>query len=121
MRQPYEGLRGELLRLKDALTLESTEQLKPFSDAQCYCFMEGSSRELFGTFDVDLVAVQLRVIGELERHAEADLSDRGGEHRRELAMLRLCTEARLEAFREVSTWQLRQLQTVARLRAFYKP
>ena len=90
MPRPYESPREELLRLNDALTLEvSTEQLEPFSDAQLYCFIEGSSRELFDTFDIDLVEVQLQVIGELERRVEADLSDRGGEHRQELAMLRL--------------------------------
>ena len=89
----YANLRRELLKVPSSPDLA----LEPFSDAQLFCFVESNSRELYETLDADLFSLQLRVIGELKRRAETDLSYEGIERTQELTLLRLCTEARLVA------------------------
>ena len=71
MPQTHES-RRELLKVPSSL---DPVALEPFSDAQLFCFVESNSRELYETLDADPLSLQLRVIEELKRRAEADLSE----------------------------------------------
>ena len=119
--QQYEALKAELTRFRNLNLEEAHLPLSVFSGSRLYAFLEESSRELAREPGPELVALQLWVIGVLEQCAERDLSDRGGERIRLLAMLQLYTDAWLEASHEGTAWQLRQLETLSKLRGFYKP